>query len=335
MSVGKTGILITDGRESLRRDNKIPFFTKDEMDQVNFNYTYGGFDRNNAQFLFAYRSEEASDSELTQDKVLTFNYEFHTWSFNDMRFSVFGQTDIGINLAWDDIYEGNQPSWLEMDTTEEIWNQIGIGKAVQKTLAGDNDGFIYELDADYDDYFVAISAITQASSAVLTIGESAFRVGDVVTFQDVNGMTEINGLIATVTAASLTSITVNVDSTLFTAYASAGSVRKIIFFEAETIPFNPFRSEGLKVNVSHIEFLLNANAGSLLVNLYADEETTPFKANVLLQPDVDRKARQWITCIVNQEANFITIEMKGQNIGSQVVISSVRIHCSRGGYTSG
>ena len=69
----------------------------------------------------------------------------------------------------------------------------------------------------------AITAITKAASAVVTVGAHTFVAGDVVAFSGVSGMTEINGLTGTVTAIGATSITVNINSSAFTAYTSGGT----------------------------------------------------------------------------------------------------------------
>ena len=85
-----------------------------------------------------------------------------------------------------------------------------------------------------------------------------------------------------------------------------------------------------------LEFLIDTNGGNLLIDIYADEEEAPFKSNVLLQPSTETtKAREWITMTVDNEANFMTIAMKQSSAWAQVRITSIRIHCSRGGYTSG
>lgn len=339
-SLGMTGVISSDGRTSLRTDNQIPYFTVDEISQQYFNYTYGGFDRVTSQYLYAYRSADSQLEEITQDKVLVHNYEESTWSVYNMRFSCFGQVYNGPTLSWDDIDENIDPSWGQWDTTEEVWDKIGIGIETQKTLAGDNQSFVYQLNVDYDDYFVVITNITQASSAVITVNPCALQVGDEVYFEDVQGMTEINGLTAIITAinttdGATTEITVNVDSSGFTAYTLGGSVSKLIKFYAKMVPFNPYRAEGRRVYVSHVEFLLNTNAGEILVDLFEDEEESPFKANVLVRPDpASNRAREWITVTVGQESNFISLAMKQSSVSQQVQISSIRIHCSRGGYTS-
>lgn len=345
-SIGKTGIIFTDGRQSLRGDNKIPYFTATEIDQIDFNLTYGGFDRIYNQFLWSYLNYESGDS--TQNRVLVHNYEEDSWSVYNQRFSVFGQTEVGQNLVWDDIDEttGNE-SWAQWDTTEEIWDRIGLGEAVQKTLAGDDLGFIYELNQGYDDYYTDISGITQANPAVLTVSSSAFQEGDQVVVAGVEGMTEINNFdpdtqnyvvenIYTVTSATPTSVTLNVDSTNFTAYTQNGRVSKPINFRAKTIPFNPYRDKGKRVYVSHIEVLIDTNGGNLLVDVFADDEEEPFLQDILLQPSNDStKKREWVNMTVNNEANFITFLFKQNSPSVQVRITSTRIYASPGGNTNG
>lgn len=72
----------------------------------------------------------------------------------------------------------------------------------------------------------AITGITQAAQAVLTVGSNTFGVGESVVISGVAGMTQINNLRALVTAKpSTTEITVDIDSTAFSAYASGGTVQ--------------------------------------------------------------------------------------------------------------
>lgn len=349
-SLGKTGLISQDARQSLRFDTKIPYFTADEILQTKFIYTYGGFDRLNAQFMWSYI--DVSAEEDTQNKVLVYNYEEGTWSINDQRFTVFGQCDVGLNLVWNQIDETFEQSWLRWDTTENIWNKIGLSSSTQKTLAGDDMGFIYELSQDGDDYYVAISNVTQASQAVLTVEESAFKAGDLVVVQSVEGMLDeegdsginnydpeevnLNFTAYTVVSATDTSVTINLDSTNFTAATiNTGSLSKVISFSAETIPLNPYREQGFMCYLSHIEFLLDTNAGFIKVDLYEDEDKSPYKTDVIVYPENTDKQRGWVTVIADQEANFHTIVMKQMSPSVIVKINSIRLHMQRGGMTSG
>lgn len=70
----------------------------------------------------------------------------------------------------------------------------------------------------------AITAITQAASAVVTVGAHTFANGESVHFTGVAGMTQINGLRGTITSFGATTITVSIDSSAFSAYTSGGTV---------------------------------------------------------------------------------------------------------------
>jgi len=351
-SLGKTGVLSTDGRRSLRADDKIPDYTRDVIDQKQFNLTYGGFDRINNQFLWSYKISE-SDSD-TQNAVLVENYEEETWSTYDLRLSVFGQIDLGLDLTWDEIEaaSGNE-SWATWDTTEEIWDEVGLGEGVQKTLAGDDLGFIYDLNQDYDDYFSNITAVATGATTTLTVSPTGIIAGDRVTISSVEGMLDINGQSGInnfdpggdnlnytpyiVISATPTSIEINLDSTLLTPYVlNTGHITKVISFSAKTIPFNPYRSQGRKCYISQIEFLIDNNGGILKVDIYSDEEETPFKQDIICFPSQDLpQAREWVSMSVDNESNFMTIVMKQESPSVQLRITSVRIHCSPGALTSG
>jgi hypothetical protein len=328
--------LATDGRESVKVDDKIPYFTFREFDADQFDLTYGGFDRINGQFLFAYRSANSELSDITQDKVLVYNYDERTWAVNDQRFSVFGQSDDGESIAMNDIfYSAEHPSWGRMDTTEEIWNEIGTTAGTQKTLAGDNDGWIYQINTGFNDNFSTISSITKAFPCVVTISENDFEIGDMVGFLNIEGMTELNNNIYEVTASTSTTITINVDSTNYSTYTTGGTVEQVIEFDAELTIFNPYRAQGMRCYISHIEVLLNTESNPVYVDFYIDGEESPYKT-VLLSPDSAlTKSRQWITAILDMEANFHNIKFRNQSYGAQTIITSVRMHCNPGGLTSG
>ncbi len=340
-SVGKTGLITTDGRQSLRFDDLIPHFTTEEMSQKDFDLIYGGFDRFQAQFFWSYLDNGSDDTASTQDKVLVYNYEEKTWSINDQRFSVFGQTEQGQNLAWQDIEAtADHPSWDRWDETEEIWRKIGILDDTQKTLAGDDLGFVYNINQDFDDYFENISGITNTTEAVLTIEPSAFQAGDEVFIKGVEGMLHddtksgINGR-QVVISATITTVTFNLDTTNLTAYISGGTISKIIDFRAKLIPFNPYRAEGRKCYVSHLEFLLNTHTSPFFVDIFTDGESSLFKTVELTPSTTTTKTREWITVVVNQEAEFLNFLIRRESVSDQTVISAIRIHMSKGGLTAG
>lgn len=68
-----------------------------------------------------------------------------------------------------------------------------------------------------------ITAISKAASAVITVANS-MAVGESVVITGVAGMTQINGIRALITARTAGSITVAINSTLFSTYTSGGAV---------------------------------------------------------------------------------------------------------------
>lgn len=77
----------------------------------------------------------------------------------------------------------------------------------------------------------AITGITQATSAVVSATSHGLSYGDRVMILGVVGMTQINGVVATVTnATNPNAVTISVDSSAFTAWSSGGTIYKVEVF---------------------------------------------------------------------------------------------------------
>lgn len=75
----------------------------------------------------------------------------------------------------------------------------------------------------------SITAITQASSAVVTVGAAhGFASGDLIFFSGIVGMTALNGQVGLVTATAATTVTVAVNTTQMAAYTSGGTAAKYL-----------------------------------------------------------------------------------------------------------
>lgn len=74
------------------------------------------------------------------------------------------------------------------------------------------------------DVTASISSIGQSNPAVLTVGAHSFTTGMAVHISGVNGMTQINGQRALITATDATHITVAINSSAYSSYASGGVV---------------------------------------------------------------------------------------------------------------
>ncbi|MEK9713878.1 MAG: hypothetical protein VW258_15040, partial [Thalassolituus sp.] len=269
------------------------------------------------------------------------------------RFSVFGVSENGEEIPWDELDDTNHPEhpeWATWDTTEDIWNKWGILDERLKTLAGSDNGKIYIMDRDNDDYTAAITGVSSADPCVVTVASHGFAAGDYVTISGVVGIVDddgnnlINNFDPTspsdtftpwlVTSVTSTTITLNRDTSNTTAWTSGGLISKPIEFRAKTVPFNPYRDQGRKVYVNHVEFLVDTNGGALTVDFYADDEIAPFKQGIIALTDNTDKRRQWLTVSVNNEADFFTMRMRQLSPALNLKITSIRIHAEEGGYTS-
>ena len=99
--------------------------------------------------------------------------------------------------------------------------KIAIGAAEQTTrfTASTTTGQI-----TFTNLTKAITGISKAASAVITLGTHTYNVNDSVHISGVVGMVQINGLRAFITAKDATTITVAINSTGFSTYTSGGNV---------------------------------------------------------------------------------------------------------------
>lgn len=78
-----------------------------------------------------------------------------------------------------------------------------------------------------------ITAITQAANAQISVAAHGYVVGDRVRILAVVGMTQINTYVARVVSAPTAgTFTVDIDTTAFTAYGSAGTTEKVLTIDA-------------------------------------------------------------------------------------------------------
>ena len=154
-----------------------------------------------------------------------------------------------------DGYAGNMPATIDTVSTSlrlEVSSPAGQGLFVRKPPTPFPffvDGIRYQVNTitDYDQsagtatlildetsntqgaVTRTITGITKASPAVVTTSDShGFVNGDEISIQSVNGMTEINGTITTITVLSATEFTLDgVDSTLYSTYVDGGVAEKL------------------------------------------------------------------------------------------------------------
>ncbi len=169
--------------------------------------------------------ESYVDTQVTDFRgYLNFN---QSRSFLWKKNTLGGQRDFtSLFLSWVDKY-------LASDYTEKTAETFGTGDGVTKTfnhtlsqLVAPNTAFFITVGAPIDAGF-SISGISKATSAVVTATGINYNIGDPVIIEGVSGMTQINKLIAYVTAVTVgTSVTISIDSTAFSNWTSGGTIYK-------------------------------------------------------------------------------------------------------------
>lgn len=177
-------------------------------------------------------------------------------------------------------------TWLKLSGISGDYTEYN-GALVKVSNVTDSDTL------DLSSYeMVTVTGITAASSAVVTASHN-FSVGDRVHIFGVAGMTEINGQVGTITAATASTFTLDIDSTDYTTYTSGGGAMNLdselapLTFSAGTytgggeictIPNFTIRSkkfnmvqDGRKNFLGHIDFLANVtDFGEVRCEIYTD-----------------------------------------------------------------
>lgn len=311
-AVGNLGIVGTDGRDSFRIDDKLPFFSRDRMSGLPststldpFGQITSGVNFADDQFWWLYPDIEDVEAGERNTRVLVRNFVEESWTTYDLSLSRMGEFQQTEDIAWDDVDGDESDSWAQWDTTLEIWDDFHTQNFNLFSIVGDHNGFIYDL-SDSNDLCAEISNITQADPAVVSTEPDKFFVGDRVGIYNVSGMTEINEAFYDVTAVNGNQVTIGIDASEFTAYTSGGTMCKQIKREGQTKPFNPFIDDNKKCRLKRVHFLIDTNKSSFKVDLYAERRSSPYKTGIIMDDggDFGGAEKKWTSISVNQVAAF-------------------------------
>lgn len=228
LSVGANGIVITSQVSTERIDLDIP-------DSVfEFNLTNFGPQRVtskrdyvNEWVYFTYLSNTWTSGFPNQ--TLLYNYRDQSWGLFNECYTTYGNFRKQTGYTWATI--GTlYPTWSDWN---DPWNAGSSTLLQQQVIGGNQQGFVVvrddtstaeapSLEITNISFPSMITGATQANPCVLT-SVNTFVVGQQITISNVVGMTQLNGNTYTITAVTPTTITINVNSSGFTAYTSGGT----------------------------------------------------------------------------------------------------------------
>jgi hypothetical protein len=158
--------------------------------------------------------------------TLQYNYRDNSWAIFYECYTTYGTIRDG-GITWSNV--GNVfPTWSQWN---QPWNYGSSTALTPKVIGGNQQGFVVfkgegtgEAPSTYIaniSFATAITGATNANPAVLTTTGGFIR-GQKISISGVVGMTQLNGNTYTVLSNTATTVTINVDSTLFGVYISGG-----------------------------------------------------------------------------------------------------------------
>lgn len=188
MAVGTRGIVISDGNDTVRFDDKIP----DEI--FNIRQTNQGLQR--VCGIRTFRSklnywtfpDSENQSGIFPDKVLVYNYDSKQWSFFDDSFTCFGYYyESSPGLTWNDLPD----DWASY--TSVTWNSGISQQGYENIVAGNQQGYvlILETNGGQNDVSLSISAI---AGGIFTSNNNNLPDGSWIKLTGITGTTSDDGV---------------------------------------------------------------------------------------------------------------------------------------------
>lgn len=146
MSIGKTGIVASDGSGTEWVDQKIPFFVQ-RIRQPKFEQIYGYKHRKQKETWWSYANSDSDDN----NRVLMLSEQDGSWGIYDFAITCMGDHESSIDPSWDD-YDGvtlPEYAWQDFDSTTWDSSEFDIGGRLM--LAGTVDGKLLNIDLRAND----------------------------------------------------------------------------------------------------------------------------------------------------------------------------------------
>lgn len=191
MGIGNRGIVISDGNDTVRFDEKIP-------DDI-FNIRQSNFGNQRVQGIRTFRSKlnfwtipsDINSTGTFPDQVLVFNYETKNWAIFDDVFTCFGYLyPVANSETWADLTE----SWSSYGN--KTWGE-GEGSAGFETIvAGNQQGYVFTLEQTdgQNDPSLSISVITAANPGVFTSINNNMPDGTWISLTGITVVTSLDGV---------------------------------------------------------------------------------------------------------------------------------------------
>lgn len=309
LGVGNVGIHNCNGVNVVRIDEKIP----DEVYKIHNGNdgparVYGIRDYFNELVYWSF--PDADPTTVFPTRILLYNYRNNTWAFFNDSFTCFGYFQTLSNLTWATV-QFKYPTWAAW---EDPWNSGSFQTAFPAIIAGNQQGFVFQLDNDLPQNSQSLYITDMISGTqIITIINHNLKNGDYILFEDVVGITitiitssgptvvPINGHVFVVIVKS--SNTIQIDDIFAGTYLGAGKVSRISNLSIQSKQFNPGTPIGQETRFSYIDFLMDrTNNGEVTLD-YAIDTSPNGVFQDLIAPGVALGDSRLFTKIEDNEVN--------------------------------
>lgn len=188
MSIGTRGIIISDGNDTSRFDEKIPDDIFNIRQYNNGLYRVQGIRTFKTRLCYWTYPSSINPMGIYPDSVLVYNYDSKNWSYFDDCFTCFGYNyGTTIGYTWNDL---TQPWQSYADLT---WDAGITEFGFETVIAGNQQGYVFNLEQDsgINDVSLSISAIT---GNLVTSDDHNLKDGDWIKITGITGITFSDGV---------------------------------------------------------------------------------------------------------------------------------------------
>ena len=273
MAIGNRGIVISDGNDTIRFDEKIP----DDIFTIRQNNN--GFQR--VQSIRTFRTKlnfwtfpnsQINPDGIYPDSVLVFNYETKNWSFFDDCFTTFGY-----------FYPTNTGTrWIDLPNPWTDYNEQsaadGITQKGQETIvAGNQQGFVFKLEQTNSTNDPSLNIANIVGSTV-TINDHNLQDGYWIRITGVTGTTNADGTSLNNRNYKVSLTTQNTfDINEFESIDGGNAVGTSYTYDVDWVPI---LAGSVQINVGAVEFR-DANIDGILTSAGADTGVINYSTGLL------------------------------------------------------
>lgn len=357
MAASPRGLTICDGYQIDRMDYKIPDFAMNEIKAAYFDRCYSGFIDEDRDVYMLYPSDGDEKPDLVpidgSDKILVTNFEEDNFAIYRLPLSCMGNFQSSFTILWSDLTpENGFPNWDAFGDKFSNWNAFPYDEGDPICIGLGHKGEVWRLNnTQSEDNPVKVRNISIVSydKIQVTTDWNNYNIGDIVSFESVKGMIEINdkqGVIEEISQNYKTFIVKfdNKDVVGFSPYLSGGLVSRCIPLEFYTKKFNPWINSDKKIKCGWIYFYIGTSKTNLtdlsgnpvpailnvsvLTNNNENNSftNTAFKYEINCSPDLRNNGdKKWVKIWINQVGEFLQFCFKNAQSGAKIKVHAIML----------